>query len=289
MKVLKLLVAWVVLSAASTCLAAPSRAATSYRTYKSAGWNILESENFRFCCRGPLGITEAVVRATESLRRELAEQWLAASGPSDWKPKCDLILHSTGAAYEKAVPGGGQTVGCSVINMDGGRITGRRIDIRADRPGWFRAALAHELTHIVLADQFPDGRLPAWADEGMAVLADTDVKQGAHQRDLNSAQSHRQTFRLVELFALDGYPAAERQAAFYGQSASLVRYLVGRGTSEQFVRFVRSAASDGYEAAVRDVYGLRGVHDLERRWLQDVNTLGAVARNDHSIQRRLPD
>jgi hypothetical protein len=263
--------------------------ATSYRTYKSAGWNILESENFRFCCRGPLGITDAVVQATESLRCELAEQWLAASSPSEWKPKCDIILHATSEAYEKAVPGGGQTVGCSVINMQGDRITGRRIDIRANKPGWYRAALAHELTHIVLADHFPDGRLPAWADEGMAVLADTELKQDAHQRDLTSARSQRQTFRLVELFALDGYPASDRQAAFYGQSASLVRYLVGRGTPEQFVRFVRSAASDGYESAVRDVYGLRGVHELERRWLQEVNTFGTIAKDDRSARRALAD
>ena len=126
---------------------------------------------------------------------------------------------------------------------------------------------------------FPDGRLPAWADEGMAVLADPGVKQDAHDRDLRSAHSQRQTFRLVELFALDGYPAAERQAAFYGQSASLVNYLVSRGTPEQFVRFMRSAADDGYEAAIREVYGMRGVHDLERRWLQQVTTTVAVVRH----------
>ncbi|MGH7138653.1 MAG: hypothetical protein ACREHD_23150, partial [Pirellulales bacterium] len=110
---MKLLVASVVFAVASSSWAGPNRGATSYRTYKSAGWNILESENFRFCCRGPLGITDAVVRATESLRQELAEQWLEASSAAAWKPKCDIILHSTSEAYGKAVPGGGQTVGCS--------------------------------------------------------------------------------------------------------------------------------------------------------------------------------
>jgi hypothetical protein len=58
-----------------------------------------------------------------------------------------------------------------------------------------------------------------------------------------------------------------------------VRYLVKRGSPDQFVRFVRTAANDGYETAVRDVYGLRGTHDLERRWLQQINTTNAVARS----------
>ncbi|HEV3144493.1 MAG TPA: hypothetical protein VGZ47_11460, partial [Gemmataceae bacterium] len=266
MKLRKVIIAVYVLVVPGTLWAHSKQEAPRCRSYTSAGWNIVESDNFRFCCRGRLGISERDLKATEALRGELAGQWLAASGPEPWHPKCDILLHTTTEGYLQAVPGGGQTVGCSVINTDGGRITGRRIDIRADQAGWFSAALAHELTHIVLADMFPDGRLPAWADEGMAVLADSGLKQDAHYRDLRSAQSHRRTFRLVELFALSGYPSPERQAAFYGQSASLVSYLVSRGTPDQFARFVRTAANDGYETAVRDVYRLRGVYDLERRW-----------------------
>lgn len=264
---------------AGTLRAETKSSSASHCAYQLAGWNFVESENFRFCSRGALKLDAAVIRATESLRHELADRWLGEAAPARWTPKCDVVLHTTAKAYLAAVPGGGQTVGSSVINLEGDRVSGRRIDIRADRAGWFRAALGHELTHIVLADKFADGRLPAWADEGMAVLADSGEKQDAHQRDLYSAQSSRRAFRLVELFAMDGYPAAERQAAFYGQSASLVRYLVTRGTPGQFVRFVRAAASDGYESAVRDIYGLHGVRDLERHWLQNVSTAGTLARN----------
>lgn len=256
-----------------------AQASSLRRCYTSAGWNIVESENFRFCCRGRLDVDAAIVRTVESLRSELATAWLGEPSSGQWSPKCDIVLHTTVAAYLAAVPGGDQTVGSSLIDLGEGRVTGRRIDIRADRPGWLRAAVAHELTHLVLADKFADCRLPAWADEGMAVLADTAAKQDAHLRDLHSARSLRRAFRLVEMFALDGYPSADRQAAFYGQSVSLVRYLVSRGTPEQFVRFVRAAETDGYESAVRDIYGLRGVGDLERHWLQHLNTSGRLARN----------
>lgn len=251
---------------------------TKHRRYVASGWNVLETENFRFCSRGPLSLTERLLETAERMRQNLAEQWLGDSAHRDpWSPKCDIILHSTSEAYLRAVPGGEQTVGSSLINTSEGRVSGRRIDIRADRPGWLHSAFGHELTHVVLADRFPDGRLPAWADEGMAVLADPSTKQDAHYRDLRLARSHKSAFRLVELFALSGYPSADRQAAFYGQSASLVGYLVGRGTPEQFVRFLGIAADAGYESAVRDVYGMQGVRDLERRWLQQVNVTDSLA------------
>ncbi|HEX5498187.1 MAG TPA: hypothetical protein VFX03_03130, partial [Thermomicrobiales bacterium] len=245
-----------------------------------------ESDNFRFCSRGNCQTSESLLQATERMRQDLARRWLGEGGGEQcWRPKCDIVLHATAAGYLRAAPGGQQTVGCSSIDAADGKIVRRRIDIRADQPGWFDAALGHELTHVVLADRFPDGRLPAWADEGMAVLADASTKQAAHLHDLQAAQSRRSTFRLAELFALNSYPAPERQAAFYGQSASLVRYLIGRGTPEQFVRFVDAAAGAGYEAAVRDVYRLHGVGDLERRWLRELNGVGGLAANDPARSR----
>lgn len=265
-------------------------ASAKRRAYVSGSWNVLETENFRFCSRGHLNLSDSLIETTERMRSTLLEMWLGSRGPEQaWSPKCDIILHSTSADYLRAVPGGEQTVGCSLINTAEGRVVGRRIDIRADRPGWLNAALGHEMTHIVLADRFPDGALPAWADEGMAVLADPGSKQDAHSRDLRLARSQRSTFRLVELFALNGYPSAERQAAFYGQSASLVRFLVTRGTPSQFVRFVRAATDDGYEVAVRDVYGMEGVRDLEHRWLQEVSVADSLAENGRVGRKRLAD
>ena len=146
----------------------------------------------------------------------------------------------------------------------------RRIDIRVDKPGWLAAALGHELTHVVLADAFPNGQVPAWADEGMAVLADPDRKQDAHFRDLRLRKAARSTLRLVELLSLDGYPRPDQQAAFYGQSASIVRYLVERETPEKFLQFVRAGEKDGYERWLKDGYRINGVQDLELRWARYV-------------------
>ncbi len=234
----------------------------------SGSWKICESANFRFCCKGSATAGQQTVLDAEALKAQLADKWLggAAATVSPWAPKCDVILHTTLASYLRAVPGGEQTAGSSLIQPDRGKIVTRRIDVRADKPGWFSAALAHELTHVILADVFPGGRVPHWADEGMAVLADPISKQRAHLDDLHYAQSTRSTLRVVELLSLNGYPQPHQQATFYGQSASIVRFLLDRDSPAQFVKFVKFAENQGYEAALREHYRINGVHDLERRW-----------------------
>ena len=249
------------------------------------GWRICESANFRFCCRGKATASPETVAAAEALRTKLATKWLGddASPESAWGPKCDVILHTSLASYLQAAPGGQQTVGSSLIEVERGEIITRRIDIRADQPGWFANALGHELTHVVLADVFPNGNVPHWADEGMAVMADPLQKQNAHLRDMHVARGSRSALRVIELLSLEGYPRPEQQAAFYGQSASIVRYLVERESPERFVKFVRSAAKQGYEQALRDEYSIGGVRELETRWAryaQREATRSAVAVND---------
>lgn len=268
----------------ATAGAASQETGVDHRTYTVGGWNVVETTNFRFCSHGPLALSAKTLRAAEGLREQLLVRW--SGKPSEqnaWRPKCDIILHGTAAAYLRSVPGGEQTLGSSLIDVEGETVVGRRIDIRADQRGWFDAALGHELTHVVLADLFPGSRVPAWADEGMAVLADPSGKQDGHLRDLRTAQLQRTSFRLVELFALDGYPQTDRHAAFYGQSASLVQYLVERGTPEQFVRFIRSGAASGYEQALRDTYRINGVADLEHRWRQHVNAIDSLAVRERRV------
>ena len=80
----------------------------------------------------------------ERLKSELADNWLghAAQDADAWSPKCDIILHATLTSYLRAVPGGEQTVGSSLIEAERGKVATRRIDIRADKRGWFAEALA---------------------------------------------------------------------------------------------------------------------------------------------------
>lgn len=211
----------------------------------------------------------------EALLTELRTKWFGDAaddrGPV-WNPKCLIVVHDTLASYLREVPGGERTVGSSWIETSQGAIVTRRIDVRGDKPNWFEGALPHELIHVLLADRFgntPPGR---WAEEGWAILADPTEKQFRHDADLRRAVARGEHFRLAEMLTLREYPGAQRITAFYGQSASLVRFLAERRTPADFAAFLKGAASQGYDAALREHYAIEGVADLERRWLADLES-----------------
>lgn len=203
----------------------------------------------------------------ERIRAKLYELWLGRADSPRWSPKCELVVHAAAATYLQAA-GRGQaaTFGFSTFEIDGCKVVFRRIDIRADQPGWCAGALGHELTHLVMAEAFADCQLPVWADEGMALLADPLAKQELHLRDFRAAHERNEVCPLTKFLSNTSYPCRENFPVFYGQSLSLVQYLVGRKSPAEFVRFLKHAGQNGYDSALKTCYGLDGVADLEKQW-----------------------
>jgi hypothetical protein len=200
----------------------------------------------------------------------LSEKWLGTTEVA-WQSRCYVVFHPTAATYIQAAGRGSeQTLGCSSIKELGGRVLSRRIDLRLDRPDPLAGALPHELTHVVLADIVALNKLPRWADEGMAMLADPLEKQEAHRRDLIAALNRGRAVRLAALLALDGYPQSPQMAAFYGQSLSLVEFLVERKGPLELQVFLQKAAKKGHSIALNETYGIRDLRHLERLWLASV-------------------
>ena len=108
--------------------------------------------------------------------------------------------------------------------------------------------------------------MPRWADEGMAILADPAAKRKVLAEQLQAAISAKTTFQISELLPLDGYPQPERWGVFYGESASVVEYLVSRGTPRQFVQFLEAARVDGYDRALEKCYSIRDMQELGQVW-----------------------
>ena len=260
----------------ASCAAATVERQEPVRMFRCRGRTIVETQNLRIhgLGAGPEALRWA--SECEQLRSALCEKWLGNPSPADWSPKCELLLHATAAAYLKAVGADhADTAGASTVELESRRVVARRIDIRADRPGWLNGALAHELTHLVLADEFAQGELPLWADEGMAVLADPDAKQQLHLRDWQQGRLQGAERRLAKLFADGGLANRQETPVFYGQSLSLVKFLVDRKTPADFVRFLHQVRISGYEAAIEECYGLRGVAELESQWRQSAESLVA--------------
>jgi hypothetical protein len=253
---------------ASCCNDCPAcQKSTAGTTQRVGAWSLQNTDNFCICCAAEID-PAAIGRTCESLREELTRKWLGdAATKQSWAARCYVVVHPSTDSYFREVGAGGRhTLGSSLIRTDKRRVVSRRIDIRADVADPLRAALPHEMTHVVLADAFAGDELPRWADEGIAMLADPPEKLAGHSRDLSAAIAEHRAFRVGELFLKCDYPSGEQRAAFYSESASLVAFLASRRPPSQFVEFAHCAASDGYDAALRKVYGIQGVGQLESLW-----------------------
>ena len=197
------------------------------RCYRRGRWHVVETDNFVVCCDASESSTKLLAHTAESLRRDLQKKWLGEAAASKWNPKCRIVLHPSLESYLAACGRGSEhTVGSSLVKVAQGEITNRQIDLLGGRADFLSAALPHELTHVVLKDRFPNEGLPRWADEGIAILADTEAKQGRHLRDLQQGIANHTLFDTPSLVALEDYPGSDRMGVFYGQSVSLVKFLV---------------------------------------------------------------
>ena len=140
------------------------------------------------------------------------------------------------------------------------------MNLRADNPLFLNTTLPHEVTHIVLADVFIAQQIPRWADEGIAVLAEPLTEQRSREAELQEPLESGRIFQVGQLMAMD-YPHQKDWRLFYAQSVSLTRFLVDQGPPERFIQFVRDSQRIGTAAALRDVYQIEGLTELQNRWV----------------------
>jgi hypothetical protein len=158
------------------------------------------------------------------------------------------------------------TLGSSLATPVRGPIQVRRIDLRTDVPDVLTAALPHELCHLVIADRFREGPAPLWFDEGAALQYDPANKRRLHERDFQVGLTRGEAFPLEELLAETRYPPAERWDVFYGQSGSLLRWILSRVSPERALEFAKRAKAVGANRGVAEVLRLGSADELYRTW-----------------------
>jgi hypothetical protein len=176
-----------------------------------------------------------------------------------------------------------ETLGSSLVTPATGAIKNRRIDLRTDVADYRTEVLPHELTHVLIADHFRDCPPPLWYDEGLALLADSEDKQVLHQRDLRNGIIRGKTFALPDLLSTQQYPPQDRVGVFYGQCASLVRYLSTKGEPGKVHEFARRSQIVGVNLALQETYGIRGVARLEPMWRKSIANSAPIIPARYSL------
>lgn len=228
-------------------------------------WEAVESASFRVRFQGNRTQAEAVAAAAEAKREETFKRWSGPAG-GPWGPKCEIVIHPTAACYASMTGKPAAATGHATVTLAGGRATGRRIDLRADDPALVPNTLPRELTHVVLADLFPNTPPPKWAEEGMAVLAGSPEEVSRYVRTLSRCARGNELLPTDRLLELTDFPAADRVTGFYCASVTLVDYLVRLKGEQHFTLFLRDCQRYGTAQALRRQYDLDGPAGLDRAW-----------------------
>lgn len=229
------------------------------------GWRAAETVNFRLMHEHSRGLAEAVLRTAEQARTTQLRKWFGEVG-ANWEPKCRIYLYPSGEAYSEATgapanPGGGHTD----IRAEDKRVLSRCIHVHGSRTFLLKGVVPHEVTHAVLAGRLSSRRVPRWADEGMAVLAEAQAHIDRHLRYLPRWHADAALYSTRTLVEMRDYPEPQALGVFYAQSVSLVDFLTRRKGSERFAAFVRDGERNGYAASLRKHYGW-SFAELDRHW-----------------------
>lgn len=231
----------------------------------AAAGDVVETANFRVRHSGNRELAQGVARSAETLRKEIFERW---SGPpaGAWAVKCDVHVHATAEAFAKATGRPSASTGNAIVRLDDGQAAERRIDLRADDTALASNALPRELTHVVLADLFPDKPAPKWAVEGMAILAGAPEEAGRYTRTLRRCARDGEWIALAELLEMKDFPK-DHVTAFYCESVALTEYLLrAAGSERNFTVFLRDCHRYGSAQALKRQFNVDGPQALEAAW-----------------------
>jgi hypothetical protein len=228
---------------------------------KLDGLQVAETAHFRILHDQDKPIVEKVGASAEITRATLQRKWFGEEA-TDWDGKCSIYLHANREKYASKT-GMKNTLG-HMRTLDWGGVFLRSIHLPCKEPNLVDDVLPHEVSHSVMAVRF-QGRTPRWADEGMAMLAETP---GSVAECVGRLPVYRKNDGLfaIEVLMQTHEPDHFNTMEYYAQSTSLVQFLTAQKGPQTFTRFLRTSIMKGAEPALKQHFGIQGYADLEQRW-----------------------
>jgi len=193
--------------------------------------------------------------ADEDYQRVMAHTGLFSFRPGGLYPVAvykdvDEYLEKTGAPRWS----GGVAIGNAIYTFEGPSLTN---------------TLAHETTHLIFQEYMGGpGRL-GWFNEGLAVYEELQVSSPEKKREIEAwlAESHASPMPFSEMVSY--VPGDRRTHQWYGQAASVARYLVEVGGRTGVAKFLETTkAGTGVDAALAQAFPAlcTDLPSLERHW-----------------------
>jgi hypothetical protein len=205
-------------------------------------------------------LAEEICQAAETLRHDLAIEWLGKELPP-WREPCPIQAH-----VHPQLGAGGVTS----FMFDRGQPWGWTMTIQGSRERVLDSVLPHEITHTIFATHF--GRpLPRWADEGACTTVESTVEKSKQDKMLLQFLTSDRGIPFNQLFAMKEYPPDI--LPLYSQGYSLARYLIQQGGKRKFVNYVgEGMQTNNWTATTKKHYGFTSLSDLQVTWVEWVRT-----------------
>jgi hypothetical protein len=224
---------------------------------------VCETVNFRI--EAPdLDSAKLVADHAERQRKALALAWLGKELPA-WERPCPVRVCIC------LTPPGGRS-GFTFVNEGSTKsaVSGMTMEVTGPLDAIVCGVLPHEVMHCVVTTHFGKP-VPRWADEGLAILAESDDVQARTTAQFRDFRSRGRTLRVKTLLELKDYPAD--RFAVYLEGYSVARFLVGRKEGRNgLVKFLNAGMADGWDAAAKAVYGYTSVAALEEAWADSLDS-----------------
>ena len=195
-----------------------------------------------------------VARTAETLRHDLALQWLGETLPN-WSQPCRITVE---------VDSRTQPSGETSFVFDRGTVSGWRTTLRGPADRILDSVLPHEVNHAIFASYFRQP-VPRWADEGGATSVEHPIGKAKHRELLLTILRAGRDVSIEEMFRLNDDP--QDITAFYVKAETVTDYLIQRGGRRRYVEFLDDGLrTRHWTVALRTHYGFADLGQLQSTW-----------------------
>jgi len=199
-----------------------------------------------------------LARTAESLRREIAREWLGGELPP--RQGRTLVTVSFEADRDAGL----------TWAMDDPRREFHTLYLTTSPDLAIGSTLAHEMVHVVLATSFPHPhRLATWLEEGIACQYDDEARKRSRERELATIVRTGRYPSIAPVLQAHNLRASDKRG--YTVAASVTQLLLSLDPDKtKLVEFGQYGSRHGWDRALNRYYEINGVDQLQEIWQQSL-------------------